>query len=125
MYDKKTTTMRRFKEFEKLVSYLRTLDKLKGIPIPELKKQKKAANAKVISERQDLLEFVMNDLLKREEIRNLIEIRQFLLTEEPLEEFEQIPVLSQIKNILPAIDLRNGIFSGLKAKYQSPDQDIS
>jgi len=64
-------------------------------------------------------------LLKREEIRNLLEIRQFLLTEEPLEEFEQIPVLSQIKNILPAIDLRNGIFSGLKAKYQSPDQDIS
>jgi len=125
MYDKKTTTMRRFKEFEKLVSYLRTLDKLKGIPIPELKKQKKVANAKVISERQDLLEFVMTDLLKSEEIRNLLEIRQFLLTEEPLEEFEQIPVLSQIKNILPAIDLRNGIFSGLKAKYQSPDQDIS
>ena len=93
--------MRRYSEFLNLFKHIKKQEKLEGVPLPKIENSWFQVGGKEISERSRELEFALNELLLRNEIRDLEAVRFFLLTETPFSEFENESLYQRIRSLLP------------------------
>ena len=85
-FESKVKTARRFNEFRRLSEYLRKEKSLKGLALPLVESSLKKADVKEIEERKRQFEFTLKELVRRDEVLDLVAVRFFLLTEEPFDD---------------------------------------
>lgn len=121
---KVTETWRRYSEFQKLFQFIRAQKNFIGIVIPELESSWLPADENTVLERKKTLESILNKLLARNVIRNLLEVRMFLLTDQIIQDFDNIGIWQKLKKYLPN-DLSSITYTNFKTYLSNTNPEVS